>query len=131
MAQSDCMAIRESHPIEVLKHLTTYFKNNISPDSSEKLEKLEKEFDDSSKKNVLDHLTTSEKVRIKASNIAKEDYFVHMDTLLNILRWNGSPKCRLSFDCRKIVEIDMKKWKQEDPSLVFSHKRKIVSTKDR
>ena len=54
-----------------------------------------------------------------------------MDTLLNILRWNGSPKCRLSFDCRKIVEIDMKKWKQEDPSLVFSHKRKIVSTKDR
>lgn len=128
MVLSECRHVKESNAIEVVRHLATFFANDVANEAATQLKNLEVILAKSTEResNFQKELSAEAKKRLAQSGLKKDEYIDHIEVLKNILQWKGKPPCRLSFTYTPSIEDSSASWRRENPRLLYTDKHKIT-----
>ena|SRR3990167_6262914 len=124
MILTDSRYIKEANAIDVVRHLATFFANDVANEANKQLAYLETIIQQSgdNETRLKKQLTSATQQRLIKAAIRKEDYINHVDILINLLNWKPLPPSKLPFYS---PVSDTSTWRTENPANHFNDKHRI------
>lgn len=127
MVLSENRHIRESSPIDVVRHLASYFDTPIANEARQQLDYLESMLQRTAEKETkLEQLLTPQaRKRLDESGLSKEEIYNNIEVIIGLLSWK-TPPCRVSFDPIPSDQPRSITWiTDQNPTKAFSERYKL------